>query len=256
MFAYLLAAVLVETLFFVVLSPLLPVYAQQLRLGRSGAGVMSACYAIGYGLAAVPAGTWSAARAAGVSLGGVALVGASCAGFALARHVVLLDAARLCTGAGAAAVWAGSIPSLQTLGRPRGSREDDRLGVLGRQRRGLCWARGGGGGDAHRSSPRIPRPQRPHLRALVAARHKQRRPSAGGGAARSPRRSLGAAVTGDRHGRSGDGGAADAGLRCLGGVLLPLRLRGLGVAEVGIATAYLLAAVLEVIVNPVGGALV
>jgi MFS family permease len=37
------------------------------------------------------------------------------------------------------------------------------------------------------------------------------------------------------------------------GVLLPLRLRGLGVAEVGIATAYLLAALLEVIVNPLVG---
>ena len=37
------------------------------------------------------------------------------------------------------------------------------------------------------------------------------------------------------------------------GVLLPLRLRGLGVAEVGIATAYLLAAILEVIVNPLVG---
>ena len=37
------------------------------------------------------------------------------------------------------------------------------------------------------------------------------------------------------------------------GVLLPLRLRGLGVAEVEIATAFLLAAVLEVIINPLVG---
>src|SRR5260370_15849250 len=55
-FGYLLAALLVETLFFVVLSPLLPLYARQLHLTPVGAGVLSASYAIGYGLAAVPAG--------------------------------------------------------------------------------------------------------------------------------------------------------------------------------------------------------
>jgi predicted MFS family arabinose efflux permease len=37
------------------------------------------------------------------------------------------------------------------------------------------------------------------------------------------------------------------------GVLLPLRLHGLGIAEVGIASAYLVAAVLEVIINPAVG---
>ena len=67
MFAYLLAALLVETLFFVVLSPLLPVYARELHLGRTGAGLMSACYAIGYGLAAVPAGAASASSDSGGS---------------------------------------------------------------------------------------------------------------------------------------------------------------------------------------------
>jgi MFS family permease len=116
-FAFLLAALLVETLFFIALSPLLPIYARELHLGRVGAGVLSASYSVGYGVAAVPA-----AKIVGrlgqraVSIGGLALVAVACAGFALGRDTVLLDAARAITGAGAAAVWAGSIPWLVSLG--------------------------------------------------------------------------------------------------------------------------------------------
>ena len=122
-FVYLLAALLVETLFFVVLSPLLPVYARELHLSRSAAGLMSACYSIGYGLAAMPAG--AAVGVVGprrVSLGGLTLVGVSCAAFGAARVPVLLDLARALTGAGAAGVWAGSIPWMESLagGQERG----------------------------------------------------------------------------------------------------------------------------------------
>ena len=47
--------VLVDTLFFAALAPLLPHYAHELGLGKSGAGVLSAAYPLG---TFVPAG-WS-----------------------------------------------------------------------------------------------------------------------------------------------------------------------------------------------------
>ena len=110
-FVYLLAALFVETLFFVVLSPLLPVYARELHLSRSAAGLMSASYSIGYGLAAIPAGAAvGVVGARRVSLGGLALVGVSCAAFGAARVPGLLDLARALTGAGAAACGPGRFP--------------------------------------------------------------------------------------------------------------------------------------------------
>jgi predicted MFS family arabinose efflux permease len=252
-FAYLLAALLVETLFFVVLSPLLPVYARELHLGRTGAGVMSACYAIGYGLAAVPAA--SLVRTIGqrwVSLGGLALIGFSCAAFALGRDVAMLDAARLVTGAGAAAVWAGSIPWLESLGRP-----GDRGRLIG-----LAFSAASAGACAGPAVGAVatltgPRPAFLGLSAIIfalfaagvvisAGRETPPPPPRAPRAVRSVLRSPGTGTA-----------VAMVVLPTLAfgvsGVLLPLRLRGLGVAEVGIATAYLLAAVLEVIVNPLVG---
>src|ERR1700689_5516905 len=75
-FAYLLAALLVETLFFGLLSPLLPLNARELHLGRVSAGVMSASFSVGYGVAAVPAGAIVASLGQRTgSLGGVTAVG-------------------------------------------------------------------------------------------------------------------------------------------------------------------------------------
>jgi MFS transporter, DHA1 family, solute carrier family 18 (vesicular amine transporter), member 1/2 len=251
-FGYLLAALLVETLFFVVLSPLLPVYARELHLGRTGAGVMSACYAIGYGLAAVPAASlvgiiglrW-------VSLGGLALIGASCAAFALGHQVGMLDTARLVTGAGAAAVWAGSIPWLESLGRPR-----DRGRLIG-----LAFSAASAGACAGPAVGAVatltgPRPAFLGLSALIFALFAVgvvisagRQPAPPPRVRRAVRSALRSPGTGTA--------LAMVVLPTLAfgasGVLLPLRLRGLGVAEVGIATAYLLAAVLEVIINPLVG---
>ncbi len=248
-FAYLLAALLVETLFFVVLSPLLPVYARQLHLGRTGAGVMSASYAIGYGLAAVPAG--SIVGAIGqrwVSLGGLALIGFSCAGFALGHQVVVLDAARLVTGAGAAAVWAGSIPWLESLGRP-----GDRGRLIG-----LAFSAAAAGACAGPAVGAVatltgPRPAFLGLSALIFALLAAGTVISAGRHPPAPRRVPRAVRSAFRSPGAGTALAMVV-LPTLAfgvaGVLLPLRLRGLGVAEVGIATAYLLAAVLEVIVNP------
>ncbi len=252
LFGYLLAALLVETLFFVVLSPLLPVYARELHLGRTGAGLMSASYAIGYGLAAVPAGSlvgiigqrW-------VSLGGLGLIGLSCAAFALGRQVAVLDAARLITGVGAAAVWAGSIPWLESLGRP-----GDRGRMIG-----LAFAAASAGACAGPAVGAVatligPRPAFLGLSVLIFALFAAGIAiSAGRQTAPPPR--VPRAVRSALRAPGTVTALAMVVLPTLAfgasGVLLPLRLRGLGVAEVGIATAYLLAAVLEVIVNPLVG---
>ncbi len=251
-FAYLLAALLVETLFFVVLSPLLPLYARELHLTPVGAGVLSASYAIGYGLAAVPAGAMVGALGQRrVSIGGLCVVGLSCAAFAVARTEVSLDATRVVSGAGAAAVWAGSIPWLVSLGA-----EADRGRLTG-----LAFGAASAGacvGPAVGALATLTGPRAAFLGlsvvifALVAAGilassgHVSPRTVRSERAMRTALRVPGARGT-----------VFIVALPSLGfgvaGVLLPLRLRGLGVVEAGIAAAFLAAAVLEVIANPLVG---
>jgi predicted MFS family arabinose efflux permease len=251
-FVFLLAALLVETLFFVVLSPLLPVYARELNLGRTGAGVLSASYSIGYGLAAVPAGAIvSIIGARSVALGGLTLIGASCAVFAVGDQVVVLDAARVVTGAGAAAVWAGSIPWLESIGRP-----GDRGRMIG-----LAFSAASAGACAGPAVGAVAtltgsRPAFLGLSALIFALVVCGAVvSAGRGPVASGRTPwvVGLAL----RSRTTRIALAMVVLPTLAfgvsGVLLPLRLRGLGVAEVAIATAYLLAAVFEVFSNPLVG---
>ena len=258
-FVYLLAALFVETLFFVVLSPLLPVYARELHLSRTAAGLMTASYSIGYGLAAIPAGAAvGVIGARRVSLGGLTLVGVSCAAFGVARVPGLLDLARALTGAGAACVWAGSIPWLESLAGGH-----DRGRVIG-----VAFAAASAGSCAGPAVGALatltgPRPVFLALSivigslvvwgALVSAGHEPPMPTRSGGGARQ-------AIVSMRDGlRAPHAGVALAmvALPTVGlgvcGVLLPLRLRGLGVAEVVIAVAYLTAALLEVPSNPLVG---
>jgi MFS family permease len=263
-FVYLLAALLVETLFFVVLSPLLPVYARELHLSRSAAGLMSACYSIGYGLAAVPAG--AAVGVVGprrVSLGGLALVGVSCAAFGAARVPLLLDLARALTGVGAAGVWAGSIPWMESLadGQERGRL----IGVaFSAASAGSC----AGPAVGALATVTGPRPVFLALSVVIgllvvwgavvsAGREPSMPPRAAATSGRAGvREALGSMRDGLQAPQAGVALAMVA-LPTLGlgvcGVLMPLRLRGLGVAELAIAIAYLTAAVLEVLANPLIG---
>ncbi|MHB1834603.1 MAG: MFS transporter [Solirubrobacteraceae bacterium] len=257
-FGFLLTALLVETLFFVVLSPLLPVYARELHLGRVAAGVMSASYAIGYGLAAIPAGAIVGRTGdRRVSLGGLMLVGLSCTAFGTVHNVVALDAARTITGVGAAAVWAGSIPWLVSLGGE---------GARGRLI-GLAFSAASAGacaGPAVGALATITGPEPVFLVLgilIVALGFAGMRASAGagsGGRSRSPRSSLSARALGRAIGAAGARPAiAMVALPSVAfgaiGVLLPLRLRGLGVAETGIASGFLIAALLEIVANALVG---
>jgi predicted MFS family arabinose efflux permease len=258
-FVYLLAALFIETLFFVVLSPLLPVYARELHLSRTAAGLMSASYSIGYGLAAIPAGAAvGVVGARRVSLGGLALVGVSCAAFGAARVPGLLDLARGATGAGAACVWAGSIPWMESLAGGQ-----DRGRVIG-----VAFAAASAGSCAGPAVGALatvtgPRPVFLALSivigllvvwgAVVSAGNEPPMPTPTGGGARQALSSMRAGLRAPRAGVA----LAMVALPTIGlgvcGVLLPLRLRGLGVAELAIAVAYLTAAVLEVPTNPLVG---
>jgi MFS family permease len=104
------AVVLVDTMFFAAVSPLLPAYADEFDLSKTGAGVLAAAYPAGTFAAAVPGG-WLAARW-GVKptlLLGLGLLGVTSLVFAFANHIVMLDAARFMQGAGGACMWAAGM---------------------------------------------------------------------------------------------------------------------------------------------------
>ncbi|MEA2272520.1 MAG: hypothetical protein QOI98_1228 [Solirubrobacteraceae bacterium] len=121
------AVVLVDTSFYASISPLLPHYAADLGLSKSAAGLLSASYAAGTLLAALPSG-WLAARV-GVKptlLIGLALLSGSSIAFAFAHDVVVLDAARFVQGIGGACSWAGGLAWL--IARAPGDRRGELIG--------------------------------------------------------------------------------------------------------------------------------
>ena len=104
------AVVLVDTMFFAAVAPLLPHFSDELGLSKTAAGVLTAAYPAGTFAGALPAG-WLAARW-GVKptlLLGLALLGVTSLVFAFANHIVLLDAARFVQGIGGACMWAAGM---------------------------------------------------------------------------------------------------------------------------------------------------
>jgi MFS family permease len=119
------AVVLVDTMFFAAVAPLLPHYADELDLTKTGAGVLAAAYPAGTFAGSLPGG-WLASRW-GVKptlLLGLALLGATSLVFAFAEHIVLLDAARFVQGIGGACMWAAGMSWLVCATAP------DRRGEL------------------------------------------------------------------------------------------------------------------------------
>jgi MFS family permease len=251
-FAFLLGALLLEMVFFIVLGPLLPHYASQLHLSKLGAGVLSASYSLGCGVAAVPAGMLAGrVGARALTVGGLLLVGVACAAFALGTQVAELDAARALQGVGAAGLWAGAIGWLMDLG---GS--EDRGSLIG-----IAFSAAGVGacvGPAIGALATLagPRPVFLVLAVLIVA-------MAGAGAMISdhpgPRREAHAepgtrATLGSRVTRRALAIAALPSLAYgVAGVLVPLRLHALGVGSAVLAAAYIAASVLETLVNPLVG---
>jgi MFS family permease len=117
------AIVAADTMFYAVLTPLLPHFADRYHLSKAGAGALVAVYAAGGLLAAVPAGI-AAARLGPkrAVLVGLALMTGASLGFALAGNVWTLALARLLQGVGSVFSWAGALAWL--------------IAAAGRERRG------------------------------------------------------------------------------------------------------------------------
>jgi MFS family permease len=104
------AVVLVDTMFFAAVAPLLPHYTNELDLSKTGAGILTAAYPAGTFIGALPSG-WLATRW-GVKptlLLGLSMLGLASLGFAFAGNVVVLDSARFIQGVGGACMWAAGM---------------------------------------------------------------------------------------------------------------------------------------------------
>ena len=104
------AVVLVDTMFYAAIVPLLPEYRDDLGLSKAAAGGLTASYAAGTLIGALPSG-WLAGRVGGKTtvLTGLGLLAVSSVTFGFAKDIVLLDAIRFVQGIGGACSWAGGF---------------------------------------------------------------------------------------------------------------------------------------------------
>lgn len=102
--------VLVDTMLYAALVPLLPRYVDEFDLSKAGAGVLVGTYAAGALIAALPAGFAAAKygprRAVLLGLG---LIGLASLGFGFAGDEWTLGVARFVQGVGSALSWAGAL---------------------------------------------------------------------------------------------------------------------------------------------------
>jgi predicted MFS family arabinose efflux permease len=104
------AIILVDTLFFAALTPLLPHYADRFALGKAGAGLLAAAYPLGALVGSIPSGIVAARL--GVKrtvLVGLTTVALTTALFGFADASWQLDAARFCQGLASAFSWTGAL---------------------------------------------------------------------------------------------------------------------------------------------------
>jgi MFS family permease len=104
------AIVLVDTMFFAALTPLLKHYVDELELGKAGAGVLQAMYPAGALVAAIPGGM--AAARFGVKptvMIGLTLLAVTTVAFGFADSVWALNLARFLQGVSSAFSWTGGL---------------------------------------------------------------------------------------------------------------------------------------------------
>ena len=118
-FPFVCVAVLVDTMFFAAITPLLPSYQDELGLSKTAAGLLSAAYPAGTLLASLPAG-WLAGRvgAKATAITGLSLIAATSIVFGHAETIGVLDAARFVQGVGGACTWAGALAWLMGVTPP------------------------------------------------------------------------------------------------------------------------------------------
>jgi len=108
-----------DVAFFSAIAPLLPGYVSALGLSKAQAGVLSASYAAGTLLCALPAGLLAARIGPRRTVvAGLLTLGCSSVVFGLADDYILLDAARLAQGASGALIWSGALTWLITTAPP------------------------------------------------------------------------------------------------------------------------------------------
>lgn len=120
--------VLVDTMLYAALVPLLPRYVDEFDLSKAGAGVLVGTYAAGALIAALPAG-FAAARYGPrrAVLLGLGLIALASLGFGFAGDEWSLGAARFVQGLGSALSWAGALAWL-VAGTPK-SRRGEMIGT-------------------------------------------------------------------------------------------------------------------------------
>lgn len=107
--------VFLDVVFFSAIAPLLPQYADDLGLSDAQAGILSASYAAGTLLAALPAG-FVASRVGPrrTVIWGLCMLGVASLAFGLAEQILLLDLARFIQGVAGALIWSGALTWLVT----------------------------------------------------------------------------------------------------------------------------------------------
>ena len=116
------AVVLVDTMFYAALTPLLPHYAQELGLGKTGAGLLAGAYAVGALAGGIPSGILASRFGVKptilLGLGGMIVTTAL---FGFAQSEWLLDTARFLQGFASACSWTAGLAWLVS-DAPRDSR--------------------------------------------------------------------------------------------------------------------------------------
>jgi MFS family permease len=109
------AVVVVDTMLYAALVPLLPHYKDQYGLSKGGVGALAAAYAIGTLAGGLPGGLVSSRFGARTAvLGGLVLMTIASVGFAVAGSFGTLFGARLAQGLGSSLTWAGGLSWLAT----------------------------------------------------------------------------------------------------------------------------------------------
>ncbi len=104
------AVVLVDTVFFTALTPLLPHYVHTLGLSKAQAGILVASYPIGTLIGAVPGGVLASRLGVRPAvLIGLGAMSVASLVFGYAHSIAVLDSARFVQGVAGACTWAGGL---------------------------------------------------------------------------------------------------------------------------------------------------